>query len=322
MSAPDIKTICAFDIAESGAKPVSEPWPAPAPVEGARYRWLHFDLAEPQFASWAKSHLPKVAAAALVENETRPRCDRHGDGIILNLRGVNLNPGSNPEDMVSLRLWITPTTIVSARVRKVWALDAIREEAEDGSAPATVGAFLSALIYGLSKRIETVSLEIEDETDEIEESSLNSSSASVEEIGALRRTIIKMRRFVNPQKDAIDALISKESLFIDADTAAQIREAANRTRRTVEELDATRDRLVAIQDQLMGNRAHALGRNSYLLSVVAAIFLPLGFLTGLFGVNVAGMPGMDSPFAFWTLAIASVLVGVTCYIVFRLSKWL
>lgn len=322
MTSKDIKSICAFDVRDHQVDAVHEAWPSLAPAKGANYRWLHFDLAEPMLESWAKEHLPAVAAAALLQTETRPRCDRHDDGIILNLRGVNLNPGSNPEDMVSLRMWITSTSIVSARVRKVWALDEIRQQAEKGLAPANVSAFLSALIFGLSKRIETVSIEIEDETDEIEEGLLGSGATSIEDIGDLRRTIIKMRRFVNPQRDAIEALISTNDGLVHEDVIAQIGEAANRTRRTVEELDSTRDRLVAMQDQLVANRANALGRNSYLLSVIAAIFLPLGFLTGLFGVNVGGMPGLEAPYAFWMLSLASLLAGIACYVVFRLSKWL
>ncbi len=37
----------------------------------------------------------------------------------------------------------------------------------------------------------------------------------------------------------------------------------------------------------------------YLLSVITAIFLPLGFLTGLFGINLGGMPGAEYKWGFW-----------------------
>jgi zinc transporter len=56
--------------------------------------------------------------------------------------------------------------------------------------------------------------------------------------------------------------------------------------------------------------------------VVAAIFLPLGFLTGLFGVNVAGMPGTEATIAFWLLTGASVVSGIALFVVFKYSKWL
>ena len=90
----------------------------------------------------------------------------------------------------------------------------------------------------------------------------------------------------------------------------------------VEALDAGRERLTALQDHIEAAQASALGRNSYVLSVVAAIFLPLGFLTGLFGINVGGMPLVENPWGFWSVSLASALIGVGLFVLFRRMKWL
>lgn len=315
-----IKPIAAFDINKKGAQPTAGDWPAPAPKTG--YRWLHFDLSDPSLKPWAKEHLPEIAANALWQSETRPRCERFAEGLILNLRGVNLNPESAPEDMVSLRLWVTKNAIVSARMRKIWAVDAMRLAAQEGRAPATVGRFLAELAYGLTSRIETITIGLEEETDALEEIVLAGGKLPLGKLGTLRQTVIKMRRFINPQRDAISTLCDLDDWIISPDELALLRETRNRTRRIVEELDATRDRLSALQDHIDAGRAQSLSRNSYLLSIVAAIFLPLGFLTGLFGVNVAGMPGTASPMAFWALTGASLCGGVALFLVFKYSKWL
>lgn len=286
------------------------------------YRWLHFDLQDQGLHSWVKKHLPDVAGHALLQNETRPRCERYEDGLILNLRGVNLNPEADPEDMVSLRMWVTDKRIVSARLRRVWALDAIRRAAEAGSAPTSIGRFLAELAHALTSRIETVSLELDEQTDALEEAASEGLHLPAGKLSRIRIAVIKMRRFVNPQREALAALAALDGWIIAPDELALLRETSNRTRRIVEELDATRDRLSAIQDQIDAERAHVLGRNSYVLSVVAAIFLPLGFLTGLFGVNVAGMPGTTAPLAFWVLSGASVASGVALFLIFKLSRWL
>ena len=99
-------------------------------------------------------------------------------------------------------------------------------------------------------------------------------------------------------------------------------EAADRTTRIVEELDAARDRLSAMQDHMDTRQAARFGRNSYILSAIAALFLPLGFLTGLFGVNVAGMPGADSPMAFWQLTGVCVVIGIALWLFLRWKRWL
>jgi zinc transporter len=60
----------------------------------------------------------------------------------------------------------------------------------------------------------------------------------------------------------------------------------------------------------------------YVLSIVAAIFLPLGFLTGLLGINVGGMPGSDNPQAFWIFSALLLIAVVMQLLVFRWKKWL
>lgn len=322
MTTHTVTPISAFDIIDGRAVSVTSTWPEPEPSETNAFRWLHFDVADAGLEDWAKEYLPQIAAQALLQSETRPRCDPHEDGLILNLRGVNLNPNASPEDMVSLRLWATDRAIVTARVRKVWAMDALKTAAEKGTGPASVGGFLAELAFGLTKRVEAVSLELEDETDALEEAALSGGELAPDQIARLRQTVIKLRRYISPQRDALDALSAVDGDILDERAATLLHETANRTRRTLEELDASRDRLTALQDQMDAEHANAMARNGYLLSVVAAIFLPLGFLTGLFGVNVAGMPGMSAPFAFWALSLASIAIGVALYVVFKLSKWL
>lgn len=93
--------ICAFEVTPDGVARLVEEG---AVATAGGYVWLHYDLSLGDIEQKLGDRVPEAALSALTQAETRPRCDRLGDGIILNLRGVNLNPGANPEDMVSLRL--------------------------------------------------------------------------------------------------------------------------------------------------------------------------------------------------------------------------
>lgn len=285
------------------------------------YRWLHFDVSEPAFPEWTTKNAPAIAAASLLHKETRPRLEAFGGGYIINLRGVNLNPNSDPEAMVTMRLWVTPNAIVSAQVRRVFALEAMQEKLESGARPATVGQFMSDLAFKLVVWIETVSLGLKERTDAVEEQLSDGKAIDQNSLTELRQSVIKLRRIVSPQRDAIASLSELRSLFSDNELALA-REKSNRTRRTVEELDATRERMIALQDRIDAVGAEVIGRNGYILSVVAAIILPLGFFTGFFGVNVAGMPGVETPWAFAILPGVSLLSGIALYILFELAKWL
>ncbi len=321
MTTHTIAPVYAYDIDDHGhAHIVSEGWPRAKPPMA--YRWLHFDRTDPAFEVWATEHLPRSAAKALLQAETRPHCDPVHGGMILNLRGVNLNAGADAEDMVSIRLWVFEGLIVSARRHKVFALDAIRDEIDSGKAPRDIAAFLAALAFGLTKRIEAVSLALAEDTDEAEDRAFDEQTAPPENIPALRQTTIKLRRFVRPQAEALHALGSGTVWPLDETAKQHLQETMNRNKRTIEELDATNDRLAAIQDHEDAKAALALGRNTYVLSIVAGVFLPLGFLTGLFGINVGGMPLVDSQAGFAIVAAGCVAIGALVLLLFRVLRWL
>jgi zinc transporter len=68
--------------------------------------------------------------------------------------------------------------------------------------------------------------------------------------------------------------------------------------------------------------AEQQGMRMYVLSLVTAIFLPLSFLTGIFGMNVAGLPGTENPQAFTLLGVSmlAIAIGIGGYMVWK--KWM
>ncbi|MFT7528788.1 MAG: zinc transporter, partial [Arenicella sp.] len=82
------------------------------------------------------------------------------------------------------------------------------------------------------------------------------------------------------------------------------------------------ERSQIIKDDLVNALSDRLNRNLYVLSVITAIFLPLGFLTGLFGINIGGMPGVDNNMAFSIFSIGLIVVVFIQIILFKLFKWL
>jgi zinc transporter len=309
--------ICVFDIAEDGSATVPISFALTGP---ARYRWWHFDLSDPDLASWCETHLPEIPASALLQPETRPRCDTYLDGLILNLRGINLNAGQAAEDLVSIRMWVTDSAVVTVRLRRVFAIDEIRQCALAGMAPPTPADFITALVTRLTARVQEEVMSIARLTEFFEADLEDESTPIPSELTQSRRRVIRLHRYLDPQRKALDKLAGEP--LIPAGDRAALRELANRTTMAVEELDAQRDRLTAVQDDHDLDVARKQARNSFILSVGAGIFLPVSFLTGLFGVNVGGMPGIDSPWAFTALCVAMAVLALALVVVIRRMKWL
>lgn len=309
--------IAAFDIFPDGtATPCPDTTPRPA--EGAAYRWLHVDLADPDLPDWAAETLPEDAGNALVQAETRPRCDTLGPGLIVNLRGVNLNPGQETEDMISLRLWAEPGLLVTVRKRRIFAVEDIRQLVLVGEAPPTIAHWVELVAEGMTERIEAAILQLEDATDDLEEAILDDEPVS-EDLAPLRRKLIKLHRFLAPQRDALAKLVAADGIV--AAERAGLRESANRAARALETLNTLTERAKAMQDQIHIANAERMNRNSMILSIVASIFLPLGFITGLFGVNLAGIPAASNPAAFGLLALICLLIALLLLWIFRKMDW-
>jgi zinc transporter len=111
------------------------------------------------------------------------------------------------------------------------------------------------------------------------------------------------------------------AIFDDVDRA-RLREITDRLTRYIEELDAARERAAVTQEELAGRMSDQMNRIMYILSIVTGIFLPLGLLTGLLGINVGGMPGVESEMAFTIVCIVLVVLFAVAVWVFRRMRLL
>lgn len=152
----------------------------------------------------------------------------------------------------------------------------------------------------------------------VEEGRLKETNAALAD---LRRTFIGLRRYLTPQRDALLRLAAAKLTWLAEDDRNWLREIADQTTRYLEALEAARDRATVTQEELLQRLSEKAERRMYLLSVVTAVFLPLGLITGLLGVNVGGIPGTETPWAFLFLCVITVgLVGLELWFL-RRNQW-
>ena len=287
--------------------------------------WLHFDYAEEEFKKWLfeESGLDAVSCEALIADETRPRVVTSSDSLLLILRGVNCNPGADPEDMVSIRMWFDEFRIISMRHRRVMAINDLKESIEMGKGPNSVNDFMVMVANKLVDRMADVISEIDDTVDELEDLVLTEESDELRpKLANLRRQIISMRRYVSPQRDVLARLQNERISWLSDIDRVRVREIAERTARFVEDLDSARDRASITQEELNNRLSEQMNKTMYILSIVAAIFLPLGLITGLLGVNVGGIPGTENKYGFAFVSISLVIFAYIQYLIFKRKRWI
>lgn len=291
---------------------------------GYRLCWLHLDQKEDRSRTWIrkKADIPDVAADALVAEETRPRVQRFDNGLLIVLRGVNLNPGADPEDMVSLRIWIERGFMITVRMRRLLAVQDTLASVREGYAPVDADELLARIADRLFRRMEPVIDDLEERIDLVdEEQTAGGLRQPTKELQMLRLRTIILRRYIMPQRDALRQLTIDPPAWFTRRSVSALTEAADRVIRYVESLDEIRERAMVIQDAIQNRNSEELNRRLYLLSVISAVCLPLGLLTGLLGINVAGMPGSDTAWAFWAVTILMIgIVGLEIWALKSL-KW-
>lgn len=286
--------------------------------------WLHLDCLNPDAQTWLaqESGLGEVLAEAMMEEESRPRVTSADNGFLLILRGVNCNPGADPEDMVALRMWVDEHRIITIRRRRLMAIEDMCQSIESGKGPVCTSDFLGMVSGNMVDRMGDVISDIDDEVDELEDSVLTEESYELRpKLAGIRRQVIGLRRYISPQRDVMARLQNERVSWIREIDRVRIREVAERTARFVEDLDSARDRAAITQEELNSRLAETMNKTMYVLSIVAAIFLPLGLLTGLLGINVGGIPGTESPWAFATVCIFLVGVAIVQFWTFRRMRW-
>jgi zinc transporter len=287
--------------------------------------WVHLDVNNEASRRWLteKSKLPANVVDTLLAGETRPRSHVSEDGGLVVLRGVNTNPGGNPEDMVSVRIWIERDRIFSARRRRLLSVQDVRNALDDGQGPRSTGEFLAVLVARLTDRIGDFVDSIEEQIGDIEDRSGNDGPATLRQsITVLRRQVAAVRRFLAPQRDALDRLYRNAGTLLTDSATHELRDETDRLTRYLEDIDLARERLVVLQEELLSLLAQEQNSRMYVLSVVAAIFLPLTFVTGLLGMNVGGLPGLDSPNGFAGSAVIMLVAAIAMLVFFHWKRWL
>ncbi|MDN5103641.1 zinc transporter ZntB [Aliarcobacter butzleri] len=286
--------------------------------------WVHFDYSTQEAKDWIINQCNNsIVADALLADETRPRTTLLGDSLLLALRGVNLDPHSRPENMISIRLFISSNMIISTSRRTLLSVTEIIEELREGTGVKSTSEFLVELTYRMIDRMDDVIDQLQDRTDYLEENIIDMKNQEFRtEILNVRRETIILKRYLAPQKEALIKLSNEKISWIDEYKKVEIRETNDQLIRHIEELDTIRDKVILIQEELANSLSEEMNKKMYMLSIISAIFLPLTFLTGLLGINVGGIPGASNDKAFYIFTIILLLVIFSQYIIFKKKKWI
>ena len=289
--------------------------------------WIHFERDHPATAEWITNEggFDPLVAEALLAEDSRPRVEPIDDGLLIILRGVC---AAAPEeehialptgiDLVPLHIWVDECRLVSLRDSGhfITALRDIRQALIKGKGPTHTGDLLALISDKLVRDLEPVLDSMDEEVDELDDMIFHGEAGEVRErLKHLRRRSVQLRRYLSPQRDALNRIEHDDAPWLMERDKLRLREVIDKLMRFIEYLDSIRDRTSILHDDLSTVISERIARNSNRLAALAALLLPPSLVAGLFGMNVGGIPGVHETWAFvivvgFVLAISAVTLAI------------
>jgi len=286
--------------------------------------WLHLNYTNPESAEWLATTplLPNPVRDALAGESTRPRVSRIGEGTLITLRCINGSTDERPDQLVAMRLYLDERLIISTRQRKVLALDDVIHDLNEGTGPENIGAWLVDVCDALTDHASEFIEQLHDRIIDLEDNLLDEQFPPRGFLALLRKQLIVMRRYMAPQRDVYARLASERFPWMDDDQRRRMQDITDRLGRGLDEIDACIARTSVMNDEIAQMMQESLARRTYTMSLMAMVFLPSTFLTGLFGVNLGGIPGggWHMGFSVFCIMLVVLIGGVILWL--HRSKWL
>lgn len=308
---------------KGGAKPIDL---ERVPNKSERPMWIHIDYKDEENQEWLKDMgLDERVIENLVDEDTSPRYFPRRKGLLVVMRGVNMQKSADIDDMIALHMWIQEKRILTLSHRSMPAVRKIRSMLQKGIGPKTPPDIFIALSKILTEHIETAIAKIADEVDELEEDVIEPESFRNKELrenlSQLRHKIVGLRRYIVPQRDVVKVLRNISHPLLNDENINQLREIYLDLSKAVEDLNSARDHSTVTQEELDSKTNVSLNQTMYLMSIVIVIFTPLTFITGLLGANIGGIPFNEDTHGFVAISIFLFFIAILQLSFLKKMRW-
>ena len=165
---------------------------------------------------------------------------------------------------------------------------------------------------------------LDDLIDQLEDATVNDTSNTVQvRLFRMKRAVATLRRVISPQVELTNSLITRTGALIPADVEPYFADVRDHTVRVFEMLDSYRDLLSGLLDVYLTTVSNRLNVVMKQLTIIATIFMPITFVTGVFGMNFGHMPQVehDPGWNFWLVLLAMAIITGAQVWYFRRRGW-
>lgn len=283
--------------------------------------WLHFNLADTRALQWlaqAQLHVPDQARALLLSKDSFQQLHTAGDSVYGVISDLLREIDDVDDDTGYLRFAMTEHLLVSGRHHALCAVDATRRSLEQGLKIDSMAALFETIIENVADTMDSLADKLALALDEIEEQVVSGESRHMlQTLGRQRRTCVRLHRQLSGLRLVFQRFEQKGGL--DLKPVLQLR--AGKLVQRLDGLDRIivelRERSRLLQEELHLQIAESGNEALRVLSVLTALLLPPTLMTGLFGMNVKGLPFVDTETGFVWAVLLILLSSAVAYLVMK-----
>jgi magnesium transporter len=266
-----------------------------------------------------------LAMADVVHVPQRPKAELYGDRLLYIGQMARLAE-TGEIDIEQVSLVLGPGWVASFQERPGDVFDPVRDRLRSKATrirrmgPDYLAyALLDAVVDGYFSVIEALGGVVDALEEEVVE---QANRATLARIHGMRRTLLTLHRVQWRQRDAVAALLRDEELPITDAVKPYLRDVHDHAFQTLDALETYRDMVVSLMDLYLSTVSNRTNEVMKTLTIVATVFIPLTFLTGVYGMNFEHMPELQRPWGYPALWGLMVVVGVGLLAWFRRRGWM
>ncbi|EKS68266.1 MULTISPECIES: transporter [Caballeronia] len=308
---------------------------ARAAVAGDGPTWLHLSANDDAVEGWLEgvTSMPDVAREFLNGEDKRPRVHIGSNfmyGVVADLELVAKTPDATAPDAReanratgALRFYVDRHRMITVRARPLQSTDRLRHAVLEGAMFRDTVDLFAGLIRALNDTFADRIDEIGDCLDDVEESVLEGGHARCRSVlGDVRRRLVEVRRFIDPERNALTQLVLRKLEWAEPRSMEALVQAIQVLNGLGGGLEGLYERAKLLQDEIAAALSEDINRKLLWLAIMSALLLPATLVTGIFGMNVAGLPGTKDPASFWiVVGVMACCAAITIFLLRRLRLW-
>jgi magnesium transporter len=314
------------DLEEKEAKTIEECFRQP---DKGLVTWIHVDgLYEPGLIEKITTHfnIHPLVLEDMLNTDQRPKTDDYGNYLFTVLKALRYDQEEGEFVTEQISLVLGPDYVLSLRERQGNNFDSVIERLRKSkghirqAGPDYLAyASIDAIVDGYFGLFETIGEEIEDVEDEL---IAKPTPDTLQHIHRLKRALISLRKSVWPIREVVTSLEKVDSSRITQSTQIYLRDVYDHTVQVLETIEGYRDTISGMLDIYLSSVSNRLNEVMKILTIIATIFIPITFLTGVFGMNFKHMSVLELPFAFPGSLLLMAGVTAVLLVYFRKKGWL